>query len=70
MRLTPKQEAIRKFIDAEQHAGRACPTHREIAKHFEFSGPNAAAKHLKALIKKGGYYDFTPDVEQTSISGA
>jgi repressor LexA len=51
--LTAKQEAIRKFIDAEQQAGRACPTHREISKHFGFSSTNAAAKHLKALLKKG-----------------
>jgi repressor LexA len=34
-------------------AGRPCPTHREIATHFGFSGPNAAASHLKALVKKG-----------------
>jgi repressor LexA len=53
MRLTPKQEAVRKFIDAEMQSGRPCPTHREIASRFGFSGPNAAAGHLKALIKKG-----------------
>ena len=52
-RLTRKQEAVRRFIDSELKAGRACPTHREIAAHFGFSGPNAAAGHLKALIKKG-----------------
>ena len=52
-RLTKKQEAVRKFIDDELKAGRACPTHREIAAHFGFSSPNAAARHLKALVKKG-----------------
>jgi repressor LexA len=52
-RLTKKQEAVRKFIDSELKAGRACPTHREIASHFGFASPNGAARHLKALIKKG-----------------
>ncbi len=52
-RLTKKQEAVRRFIDSEVKAGRACPTHREIAAHFGFSGPNAAAGHLKALARKG-----------------
>jgi len=51
--LTKKQEAVRKFIDSELKAVRACPTHREIASHFGFSSPNAAARHLKALVKKG-----------------
>jgi repressor LexA len=53
VRLTKKQEAVRRFIDSELKAGRVCPTHREIASHFGFSGPNAAAGHLKALVKKG-----------------
>jgi repressor LexA len=52
-KLTRKQEAVRRFIDSELKAGRACPTHREIAAHFGFSGPNAAAGHIKALVKKG-----------------
>jgi repressor LexA len=51
--LTRKQEAVWKFVDSELKAGRASPTHREIAAHFGFSSPNAAAKHLKALAKKG-----------------
>ena len=52
-RLTKKQAAVRKFIDSELKAGRACPTHREIASHFGFASPNGAARHLKALVKKG-----------------
>ena len=52
-KLTRIQEAVRKFIDLERKAGRPCPTHRELAAHFGFSGPNAAACHLKALVKKG-----------------
>lgn len=53
VQLTDKQTAVLKFIDLELNAGRPCPTHREIAAHFDFSGPNAAANHLKALIRKG-----------------
>lgn len=52
-KLTRIQEAVRKFIDSERKGGRPCPTHRELAAHFGFSGPNAAACHLKALVRKG-----------------
>jgi repressor LexA len=52
-RLTKKQEAVRKFIDDELKAGRACPTHREIAAHFKFASSYGAARHVNALIKKG-----------------
>jgi repressor LexA len=51
--LTRKQEAVRAFIVAELSAGHPCPTHREIAEHFRFASPNAAACHLQALVKKG-----------------
>ena len=51
--LTKKQEAVRDFIATEIEAGRTCPTHREIAKHFGFASPHAALKHVAALIKKG-----------------
>jgi repressor LexA len=53
LELTKKQEAVRKFVENELKAGRPCPTHREIAERFKWSGPNAAAGHLKALVKKG-----------------
>jgi repressor LexA len=52
-RLTKKQAAIRHFIDSEMKAGRACPTHREIAEHFKFASSHGAARHVNALIKKG-----------------
>ena len=53
MRLTKKQEAVRRFIDDELKAGRPCPTHREIADHFDFSSSYGAARHVNALLKKG-----------------
>jgi repressor LexA len=52
-RLTKKQEAVWKFIDSEIKAGQPCPSRREIAKHFGFSSHNAAACHVKALMRKG-----------------
>jgi len=52
-KLTEKQEAVRRFIECELKAGRPCPTHREIAAHFGFSGPHGAARHLEALVRKG-----------------
>lgn len=51
--LTKKQEGIRKFIETELKAGRACPTHREIASHFKFASHHGAARHVAALVKKG-----------------
>src|ERR1700728_197067 len=51
--LSPKQEAVRTFIADELAAGRPCPSHREIAKHFGFASLNAASCHVQALIKKG-----------------
>ena len=53
MELTARQGEILAFVAQEQAAGRICPTHREIAAHFGFSGPNAAARHINALIVKG-----------------
>jgi repressor LexA len=53
LRLTKKQEAVRKFIDDELKAGRACPTHREIAEHFRFKSSYGAARHVNALRNKG-----------------
>jgi len=51
--LSPRQEAVRTFIAEELAAGRACPSHREIAKYFGFASLNAASCHVQALIKKG-----------------
>ncbi len=52
-RLTKQQEAIREFIAAALAAGLPCPSVREIAAHFGFASHNAAACHVKALVKKG-----------------
>ena len=51
--LTKKQEAVRNFIAAELAAGRPCPSHRDIASHFRFASSNAAASHVRLLVKKG-----------------
>jgi repressor LexA len=53
MRLTKKQESIRKFIQDELTKGRSCPSRREIASHFSFKSHNAVNCHLNALIQKG-----------------
>jgi repressor LexA len=53
LQLTKKQEAIRKFIADELNAGNPCPTHQEIASHFGFSSTFGAARHVRALVKKG-----------------
>lgn len=53
VQLTKKQDAVRRFIEAELNAGRPCPTHREIAARFNYASHHAAARHVKALIKKG-----------------
>ena len=50
---TPAQQRVLDFIQVEGQAGRPAPTHREIAKHFSFRSPRAAACHLGALKKKG-----------------
>ncbi len=51
--LSKKQRAVRDFIATELAAGRPCPSHREIAAHFNFSSSYAGACHVRALIKKG-----------------
>lgn len=48
-RQTEILEYLRNFHSDEGYA----PTHREIAVHFGFKSPKAAADHLKALEKKG-----------------
>lgn len=51
--LTPAQQRILNFIQAEVQAGRATPSHQEIADRFGFRSKRAAACHLEALRKKG-----------------
>jgi len=51
--LTRAQQKIFDFIQAEIHAGRPVPTHREIAARFGFRSSRAAACHLEAIRRKG-----------------
>ncbi|MBN1347531.1 MAG: transcriptional repressor LexA [Phycisphaerae bacterium] len=50
--LTPRQRNVLDFILDRRRDG-SVPTVREIAEHFGFSSPNAAAQHLKLIEKKG-----------------
>jgi hypothetical protein len=44
--LSKKQEAVRDFIALELAAGRSCPTHREIASHFDFASSYQPVEEL------------------------
>jgi repressor LexA len=50
---TRAQQRLLDFIQAEEQAGRAAPTLREIAERFGFRSHRAAACHLEALKRKG-----------------
>ena len=51
--LTPRQAEILEFIrDTLEETGMP-PTRAEIAEAFDFSSPNAAEQHLRALARKG-----------------
>jgi repressor LexA len=51
--LTLKQQAVRDFIETYRQREGVSPSLREIQAHFGFASPNAAAKHLSALRRKG-----------------
>jgi len=51
--LTPAQQRVLDFIQAEVQAGRPAPPLREMAGHFRFRSHRAAACHLQALRRKG-----------------
>lgn len=51
--LTPAQQRVLDFIQAEALANRPNPTLREIAAHFGFRSHRAASCHLEALKRKG-----------------
>lgn len=51
--LTPRQKEILEFLRIFRREGKSAPTYREIAKHFGFKSPKAAADHVHALEKKG-----------------
>jgi len=52
-KLTPRQNQILEFLQDRYDAFGAAPTYREIATHFGFKSPKAAADHINALEKKG-----------------
>ncbi|MHC4879627.1 MAG: LexA family protein [Planctomycetota bacterium] len=51
--LTPKQEAIYKYIRSRILSGDPAPTVREIGEEFGLRSPNGVMGHLKAFVKKG-----------------
>ena len=51
--LTSKQEEILRFIERFWNSYSLSPTYQEIREHFGFQSPNAAQKHVQALIRKG-----------------
>lgn len=51
--LTEKQEAVFRWISAQQRQNGVTPTVREIARHFGFRSPRAASDHVDALERKG-----------------
>lgn len=52
-KLTEKQAEILRFLVMHQADTGYPPTVREIARHFRFKSPKAAADHLAALERKG-----------------
>jgi repressor LexA len=51
--LTRRQREVFDFIAVELKTSGYPPTCREICRRFEFSSPNGALIHLRALQKKG-----------------
>lgn len=51
--LTPKQEAVLRFIEKYQLKHGSSPTLREMREHFHVSSDNSILKHVKALSEKG-----------------
>ncbi|HMO05771.1 MAG TPA: transcriptional repressor LexA [Kiritimatiellia bacterium] len=51
--LTDKQAAVLAFVEGWAARHGVPPTVREVAAHFGFRSPRAAADHLDALVRKG-----------------
>lgn len=51
--LTPRQAEILEYLREFRRERGSAPTYREIADHFGFKSPKAAADHVCALEKKG-----------------
>lgn len=59
--LTPKQEAVLKFIEHYQLKNGSSPTLREMREHFNVNSDNSILKHLKGLEEKNYIHkDDTP----------
>jgi repressor LexA len=52
-KLTHRQQQVLDYIKEHLSGHGYPPTLREIAGHFDLSGPRAAVKHLEALARKG-----------------
>ena len=52
-KLTSKQETVLRFIEEFWSAYSLSPTYQEIQENFGFESPNAAQKHVGALMRKG-----------------
>jgi len=50
--LTPKQDAVLKFIEHYQMKNGSSPTLREMREHFKVNSDNSILKHVKALEEK------------------
>lgn len=53
VRLTARQKQVLDFVSRYITTNHFAPSIRDIAEHFRFSSPAAAANHLRALEKKG-----------------
>jgi repressor LexA len=53
LELTKRQQEVLNFIEVTRTRDGHSPTLREIAKHFGFRSPKAAADHVTALQRKG-----------------
>lgn len=51
--ITQKQQQVLDFIAGHIQSEDYAPTMREISAHFEWSSPNAAQVHVRALERKG-----------------
>jgi repressor LexA len=51
--LTPRQKQVLDYLQHRESLGKSPPSVREVAAHFGFASPRAAALHIDALVQKG-----------------
>lgn len=51
--LTSRQQQLLDYLQQRESLGKPPPSVREIAAHFGFASPRAAALHIDALVQKG-----------------